>query len=153
MRGFLLDEKGDIVIENGEIGLVSGNELVAQTVKTTMNTNKGEWFLNHDEGINYYAILGKGITDEMRLNQVQDALSQVDESLHVTEFDTQEDKKNRTSTISFTAKGDGDTIISVSETYGIETNENAADKLALANSTLTDYRTASERLARRIDGI
>lgn len=152
MRGFLIDEKGDIIIENGNIALVNGNDLIAQTVKTVLSTNKGEWFLNKDEGINHHYVLGKGITEEMLLNQVQDALSQVNDSLHVTNFEVQNDAKKRAAYIFFKAKGDNGIEINVSHMYGDEANNDAAAKLATANKTLADYRTANERLARRIDG-
>ncbi len=42
-----------------QIEMVEGNELLAQTVKTVLGTNKGEWALNTDEGITFANILGK----------------------------------------------------------------------------------------------
>ena len=59
MKGFKLNENGDVVIANDEIELISDDELTQQTIKTVLNTNKGEWFANKDEGINFRAILGK----------------------------------------------------------------------------------------------
>lgn len=59
IKGFRLDENGDVLIENGEIGMVHGAELTQQTIKSVLGTQKGEWFLNLDEGINYQNILGK----------------------------------------------------------------------------------------------
>ena len=59
MKGFALDEKGDLLIENGEIQLVHGAELTMQTIKSVLGTQKGEWFLNSDEGVNHNEILGK----------------------------------------------------------------------------------------------
>lgn len=153
MQGFLLDENGDIVIENGKIGLVSDNELKAQTIRTVLKTNKGEWFLNENEGINFYTIMGKGVTDEARLSQIKSALSQVDDSMQVTGFNSTDDTKKRTSLLSFTAVGNDGVPLNFVETFDEETNSDAAAKLALANSTLTGYRVASEKLARRIDGI
>lgn len=58
MKGFALKDN-DILIMNNEIQLVDGSDLLAQTVQTVLNTNKGEWFLNEDEGINFWNILGK----------------------------------------------------------------------------------------------
>ena len=152
MKGFLLDEKGDIVIENGQLVMISGNELKAQTLRTVMGTNKGEWFYNNDEGIDFSFMLGKGITDEMRLAQCKDACSQVDESLYVSEFNCEVENKTRKSTIQFVAKNDNNTEITFSEVYGDETNTDAARKLAEANAELTAYRSATNKLARRLDG-
>ena len=58
MQGFKL-ENGDILIEKGEIQMTSGADLLRQTVETVLNTNKGEWWLDVDEGITYSNILGK----------------------------------------------------------------------------------------------
>lgn len=59
IKGFALDDKGDLIIENGDIQMVHGAELTKQTIKTVLGTQKGEWFLNWEEGINYNEILGK----------------------------------------------------------------------------------------------
>lgn len=39
--------------------MVQGSELTKQTIKTVLGTQKGEWFLNWEEGINHNEILGK----------------------------------------------------------------------------------------------
>ena len=59
MKGFALNEQGDLLIENGAIQMAHGTELTKQTIKTVLGTQKGEWFLNWDEGINHNEILGK----------------------------------------------------------------------------------------------
>ena len=59
IKGFALDDKGDLIIENGDIQMAHGAELTKQTIKTVLGTQKGEWFLNWEEGINYNEILGK----------------------------------------------------------------------------------------------
>lgn len=59
MQGLMLDEQGDVVIQNGVVQMVHGSELTKQTIKTVLGTQKGEWFLNWEEGINYDNILGK----------------------------------------------------------------------------------------------
>lgn len=59
MKGFALDENGDVLIENGTIQMVHGSELTAQTIKSVFGTQKGEWFLNWEQGINHNEILGK----------------------------------------------------------------------------------------------
>lgn len=59
IKGFALDDKGDLIIENGDIQMAHGAELTKQTIKTVLGTQKGEWFLNWEEGINHNEILGK----------------------------------------------------------------------------------------------
>lgn len=59
MKGFALDENGDLLIINNEIVMIHGTDLLRQKVETVLNTNKGEWSLNVEEGINFSNILGK----------------------------------------------------------------------------------------------
>lgn len=59
MRGFLLDESGDVVVKGNDIAMLQGNELLAQKVRLVLGTNKGEWFANTDEGIDNKVLLGK----------------------------------------------------------------------------------------------
>ena len=54
-----MNEQGDVIIESGAIRMVQGTELTRQTIKTVLGTQKGEWFLNWEEGINHNEILGK----------------------------------------------------------------------------------------------
>lgn len=58
MKGFALKD-GDVVIQNNEIQMVSGAELTQQTIETVIATQKNEWFLNDNEGINHENIFGK----------------------------------------------------------------------------------------------
>lgn len=59
IKGFAIDDKGDLIIENSSIKMVHGTELTKQTIKTVLGTQKGEWFLNWNEGIDHNTILGK----------------------------------------------------------------------------------------------
>ena len=59
MKDFMLDSNGDTIIENGDIQMVHGGELTKQTIKSVLGTQKGEWFLNWEQGINHNEILGK----------------------------------------------------------------------------------------------
>ncbi len=101
MKSFAIDESGDIVIENGDIEMVEDEELTGQTLQTVLGTNKGEWFNDWDEGINFANVLGKGITDDMRIAEVEDAIEQVSEDLYLSEFTSS--TENRVTTITFTA--------------------------------------------------
>lgn len=58
MKGFKLNS-GDVEITNKRIVMVEGAELTRQNVQQVLSTNKGEWTLNADEGINFKNILGK----------------------------------------------------------------------------------------------
>lgn len=58
MKGLkLLD--GDLSIENNEIEIIEGSELIRQTIQSVLSTNKGEWLFDENEGIDFGNILGK----------------------------------------------------------------------------------------------
>lgn len=69
MKGFKLTSTGDVEIKNNQIQMIEGNELLRQTVECVLGTNKGEWFLNPDEGINFQNILGKRTPEQEQPNK------------------------------------------------------------------------------------
>lgn len=58
MKGFMLSD-GDLSLTGGEIDMVEGTELTAQTIKHVLSTNKGEWLFDEEEGIDFDVIFGK----------------------------------------------------------------------------------------------
>ena len=117
IKGFAL-KNGDLCIENNEIKMINGEELKRQSIESVLNTNKGEWSLNIDEGINFSNILGKkrsGISDEdadrQLISEIQGGINQVDDSLVVESFNISHNAKSRKVTVNFTASnGTSDTI-------------------------------------------
>lgn len=111
MKGFEVDEKGDVVIKGSKIQMVDYTELLRQKVQTTLATNKNEWFLNKNEGINFDNILGKKKSEEIIKNEIIEGLHQVDRSFVLTDFKCDFDRKIRKLVISFKAKtNDGEEI-------------------------------------------
>ena len=86
IKGFALKD-GDVVIKNNKIVMVKDDELLRQTVECVVGTNKGEWPLNTNEGIVFQNILGKNKTDDMIKYELQDGLSQVDDTFTITSFE------------------------------------------------------------------
>ena len=112
MNGFLLDKNGDVAMKDGVIQMVSGDELTAQKVKSVLGTNKGEWFLNPEEGIEFFYLLGKGVTEDMARSQIENGIKQVDATLRIDGFDIQFDKVNRVASIKYSASNrDGNAIV------------------------------------------
>lgn len=115
MKGFQMID-GDIVIENNEIQMVSGAELTRQTVETVLNTNKGEWFFDSDEGITFSNILGKNQKikseySDIVKSEILDGLSQVDSSFSISEFSADYNSTIRKLTAKFTAYNEnGETV-------------------------------------------
>lgn len=104
MKGFALDEKGDVLIENNEISIVTGAHLVQQNVWTVLRTNLKEWFFDWEQGINRNNLLGKGTNEELARYEVERGLLQVDETFTITEFAYEEDTKARKAKITFKAQ-------------------------------------------------
>lgn len=104
MKGFALDEKGDVLIENNEISIVTGDSLLQQKVWTVLRTNLQEWFFDWEQGIDFENLLGKGTSEELVRYEVEQGLHQVDSTFVITEFSYEEDKKGRKATVYFKAQ-------------------------------------------------
>ena len=60
MKTFLLNESGDLEFDGSRnIRMVDGADEKIQSVRLLIATNTGEWFLNTDFGMDYFAILGQ----------------------------------------------------------------------------------------------
>lgn len=109
MRGFMLDRNGDVVIEHGELRFTEGDDLKRQTIERVLGTNKGEWFLNSDEGVVFADMLCKNPPDEVFRDNVIDALGQCDAGLQLAELQLR--RSGREVTVLFTAcRADGQTL-------------------------------------------
>ena len=92
--------------------MVEGEELLRQTIKSIIETNKGEWFEDWEEGIDFSNILGKGVTEEMIQAEIENGIQQVDESLNISNFEMS--LNGRALTVTFTCtKEENDTEIEV----------------------------------------
>lgn len=117
MKGFELNEEGDVVVKENRIPIVSEKELLRQKVQTVLGTNKGEWFLNVDEGINFDNLLGKKKDDEVIKNEILQGLRQVDEGFILLSFDCGFDREKRKLRIDFKARSSEDYEIGMSRFY------------------------------------
>lgn len=117
MKGFKLDDNGDIVIKNNQISMIDGNELLQQTVKSVLGTNKGEWFLNENEGIFFKNIFGKTIDEDVIRNEILQGLLQVDSSFFISKFNIALDAATRNLKIEFAATNDNGDEVKGSEIY------------------------------------
>jgi hypothetical protein len=80
MRDFALDSSGDIVIENSDIALVSGDEQEVQKIRQILGTRLGEWVYDENEGIDFDAFMQKN-PDLQRIREtVRNALNEISES-------------------------------------------------------------------------
>lgn len=104
MKGFALDENGDVLMENGEISIVTGDSLLQQKVWSVLHTNLGEWFFDWDEGIDFTNLLGKGTNEELVRYEIERGLAQVDSTFTITEFSYEFDAKKRRAKVRFKAQ-------------------------------------------------
>lgn len=114
MKDLQVDAKGDLIISGNDLQLVRDKQLTAQKVRLILGTNKGEWLLNEDEGINFRVILTKNPNEDEILDTVRDGLRQIDETFVITEYKFE--TKQRHLTLTFKATNDsGETIGFVAE--------------------------------------
>jgi hypothetical protein len=89
-----LDNMGDILLENGEMGLTDD---LPQAIRTRLLWTKGEFSLLPDAGIDYM----NGAIIE---NNIRDELTAIDGIVSVDNLSVSLDKVTREQTVRFTAK-------------------------------------------------
>ena len=118
IKGLALDEQGDVVIQKQKIVMIEDKALKLQTIRTTLNTNKGEWFMNTDEGINFQNIFVKNPDYDVIKSEIADGLVQVDENLMLKSFKYELDKERRLK-LDFEATDGSEDIIYNSDTVNL----------------------------------
>lgn len=112
MKGFKIDDGGDVVIEKGKIAMVDDTDLIAQTVRQILKTNIGEWEFDTAEGIDFSRILTKNPNYDLIRDTIQLGLRQVDETFVITQIDFRQ--QDRRLFIDFKATTSDGTEISIS---------------------------------------
>ena len=118
MKGFALDPDGDVVIQKNKIVMINDKNLTAQTIRTILNTNKGEWFLNTEEGINFKNIFVKNPDYDTIKSEVAAGLVQVNEDLMLKSFKC-ELGKDRKLSLDFEATDGAEDIVYNSDTVNL----------------------------------
>ncbi|MBT9677244.1 DUF2634 domain-containing protein [Levilactobacillus brevis] len=105
MIDFKLDKNGDVIIDDGDIAMISDNEEISQRIATTLRTRLNEFEpVDEPMGLTRENALGKGYNQDFLQEDIEDAIStQVDENIDVQE-------------INFT-KSDADRSLSVEVKY------------------------------------
>ncbi|MDO4330665.1 MAG: hypothetical protein Q4C66_15210 [Lachnospiraceae bacterium] len=95
MKGFCLDESGDVVIQNHDIVLTSGLTLKMQKIRQVLGTNYGEWWLDEKEGIPRQKVLKKNPDQGQIRDFIRKAIRQVDPDLQMVscQFQQTADRK------------------------------------------------------------
>lgn len=116
MKDFALDrDSGDLVIYGNDLEMVNGNELTRQKVEKLIGTNKGEWFLNKNQGIDFGVILGKNVRTEAAKEEILQALKTLDDTFYLETFGDGSEGRQRT--ITFTAVNENGETVRGEETW------------------------------------
>ncbi|MDL2253307.1 DUF2634 domain-containing protein [Ruminococcaceae bacterium OttesenSCG-928-I18] len=116
MRGFKVGIDGDVVIENGLIQYAEGDELLRKTVEMVVGTNRGEWWLDEREGIDFSAILVKSPNMDLVRDEIHQALLILDDTFVIDSYE--HELKDRRMSIRFTASNEAGRKISAETIYG-----------------------------------
>lgn len=113
MKSFAVNNNGDLII-NKDIQTVDGDELLRQKIMEVLSTNKGEWFFDWEQGINFSNMLGKGVTEDAVSEEIANGLKQIDESIVVSNFSMSQ--TGRTLLVNFTATS-AETSVEITTEY------------------------------------
>lgn len=107
---------GDIVIdENGDIVMVEGGEELAQSVRSILETRKGEFFLETDHGLSFDNILGKQLKKMEARDDIIEAVSQEPRVAAVTDVVFTDDRKARKRSVKITIQKEDGSQVEVGE--------------------------------------
>ena len=95
-------QTGDLVVQNGDLMIVSNGERVAQQVLITLREWLGEWFLKTSDGIPYLEYILVKNPNEAHVRQIlTEAIENVEEVKKVTELEFVFNRILRTLTVSY----------------------------------------------------
>lgn len=102
---------GDLVFEGGELLMIDGPDELAQSAQLTLGTNKGEWFLDPDLGIDFDVFNAKRPSIEAMRDEIRAGLQQEPRITTVEEIDVISDRVARVQLVTFVATSiDGDAV-------------------------------------------
>ena len=120
MKDLQIDSRGDLIISGQDLQLVRDKELTAQKCRLVLSTNKGEWLLNPDEGINFRAILVKNPNEDEILDTVRDGLTQIDTTFRITEHKFETVKRHLILTFKAVNDSGAELSLAVGEVQGVQ---------------------------------
>jgi phage baseplate assembly protein W len=109
--------EGDLVFENGDIVMVDEDEELIQSVQTILQTNKGEWFLNTDFGLDRSQLLAKRFDEALATDAIAEAIAQEERIQRIENISFQREGRSMTVNLTLTKK-DGETLTIEGVTIG-----------------------------------
>jgi hypothetical protein len=109
---------GDILIENGDLVLVSGEDELRQAVAVSLRTWTDEWFLDHREGADYPGRIFGRTDPAIRDAEIRRVLRSVDGMVTISEYQATVDAGARALSVSATL-GSSEGDITIDETLEV----------------------------------
>ncbi|UMZ35543.1 DUF2634 domain-containing protein [Priestia megaterium] len=97
---------GDLVIENGELVMISGDEELVQSVQAILGTRKGEFFLDSEHGLSHENVMGKPANQDLARDDIIEALMQEERVASIPTVNFNDDKAKRKRNVSLTIEKD-----------------------------------------------
>lgn len=111
MKSFKLDANGDLVFENGSFVMIEGDEELAQQARISIKTEKGEWFLDPDEGMDREPIFAKLFNETDAKDSIMESVIGTSEPLVFESIDFNRDTRSRKLTVDIIMrKEDGEAL-------------------------------------------
>lgn len=88
-------EKGDLIIENGDLATIEGVDEVSQCIERVLTTNKDEWFLDVHHGLDYAVIFAKPFDEEQARLAIVEAVYQEPRVRSVENIEFRFDRRDR----------------------------------------------------------
>jgi hypothetical protein len=103
MRNIALDNSNNLIIQNGQLGLVNNLDEYLQAVRNALATFRGEWFLNANIGVPYFDKIFDKLLERSALRSIfVNQIKTVPGNLSVDNIEFLADTSTRELTVSFT---------------------------------------------------
>lgn len=104
MLSVKINENGDIELDaSGNPIQIAGPEETRQEVEVYMQTNKREWFLDPELGMEHSEFRGKNVVDDLIRINIIDALEQTDRFVSLDSIEVSRNRVKRKLDVSFIA--------------------------------------------------
>ncbi len=104
-QDLLLDQNGDLVIDEEGLHFVSGLQAVAQAIRIRILMFRGEWFMNMDIGVPYFdGILGDSFDEATARAAITAAILDAPGVIDVRSLSVELDGATRKLVVSFVAQ-------------------------------------------------
>ena len=99
---------GDLYFDGNELAMVADQEEMNQSTELGLKMNKGEWFLDLDEGVDYQLIFDKMVSEDRKREEIYNRLISDSRIRSVEEIHFDFNKSTRILKITFKATSNQD---------------------------------------------